>query len=234
MTKLQDAIKQRRSIRNYQPKEVPEKLVFEVLEAAGWAPSAHNSQCWRFIVLRDMKIRRDLAEQMAEAWAVDLKRDGVTAEEGKRIERRDRFATAPVLILACLTMKGLRKFPDAERQGFERDLAVESLGAAIQNLLLTAHAAGLGACWYCAPAFCKPLVRKALKIPESVEPQAFITMGYPSEHPQAPSRKTVADYCFFDIWGGKLTTVDLFGSGAKHATVDEMNRLLDELRAEDE
>lgn len=204
MSNLHDVVKQRRSIRKYLPKEVPRELVLEVLEAASWAPSAHNSQCWRFIVIQDAGIKRDLVEQMAEAWAADLKNDGVTAEEEKRIERRDRFVSAPVLILACLTMEGLRKFPDAERQRYERDLAVESLGAGLENLLLTAHAKNLGACWYCAPAFCKETVREVLKIPSEIEPAALIVLGYPAESPPVPPKKALKDYCYVDLWGKGL------------------------------
>ncbi len=154
--------------------------------------------------MRDAQVKRELAERMADAWAADLAKDGITVEEAKRVERRERFANAPVLVLACLTMAGLMKFSDAQRQSIERDLAVASLGAGLENLLLAAHAAGLGACWYCAPAFCKETVREILKIPESVEPHAFITLGYPAESPPAPTRKMLADYCFVDVWGKPL------------------------------
>jgi F420 biosynthesis protein FbiB-like protein len=201
MSNRHDAIRQRRSIRKYLPKVVPRELVLEVLEAAGWAPSAHNSQPWRFIAVADGSVKRALAEEMANAWAADMAKDGSTADEAKRVERRERFANAPVLILVCLTMEGLRKFPDKERQQTERDLAVESLGAAIQNSLLAAHAAGLGACWFCAPAFCKETVRKVLKIPDAVEPSAFIIMGYSAEKPPVPPKKALRDYCYLDLWG---------------------------------
>ena len=198
---LKDVIRQRRSIRKYTNQPVPDQLVLDVLEAASWAPSAHNSQPWRFIILQDNKLKGDLAEQMAEAWALDLKKEGVTVEKEKVIERRDRFANAPVLILACLTMEGLHKFSDKEKQQYERDLAVESLGAGLENLLLTAHNVGLGACWFCAPAFCKETVRKVLKIPDSVEPSALVLLGYPAESPTVPRRKMLEEYCFRDVWG---------------------------------
>jgi coenzyme F420-0:L-glutamate ligase / coenzyme F420-1:gamma-L-glutamate ligase len=204
MIDLFDAIHQRRSIRKYQPQPIPKDIIRFVLAAAGWAPSAHNSQPWRFIILDTPKVKRELAEAMAEAWAADLSKDGTTVDVQKRNERVERFANAPVLILACLTMEGLRKFPDAERQGCEHDLALQSLGAGIQNLLLGAHARGLGACWFCAPAFCKETVRKMLKIPVDVEPQAFVAMGYPAEAPPTPARKAIADYCFVDVWGKRL------------------------------
>lgn len=201
---LSDVIKKRRSIRKYLPRQVPNSIVKEVLAAAGWAPSAHNSQPWRFIVLADASVKRRLADAMADAWVKDLQRDGITVESDKRTERVERFATAPVLVLACLTVVDLRKFPDSERQMCERDLAVQSFGAALQNLLLAAHVKGLGACWFCAPAFCKETVRKILKIPDAVEPQAFIAMGYPAEKPKVPIKKLLEGYCFIDLWGKPL------------------------------
>jgi nitroreductase len=93
---------------------------------------------------------------------------------------------------------------DLERQNVERDLAMQSLGAALQNLLLEADAKGLGACWFCAPSFCKETVRRALKIPHEVEPEALILMGYPAEKPDVPLRKVLSDYCLMDEWGKKL------------------------------
>jgi len=204
MIDLFDVVKQRRSIRKYLPKPVQKEVILEVLAAAGCSPSAHNSQPWRFIILQDDIVKRRLADAMAEAWAKDLQRDGIKVESDKRTERVNRFATAPVLILACLTMVDLRKFPDSERQMCERDLAVQSFGAALENLLLAAYAKGLGACWFCAPAFCKETVRKILKIPDEVEPQAFVAMGYPAEKPQVPIKKLLEGYCFVDIWGRPL------------------------------
>lgn len=204
MVDLSDAIKHRRSIRKYQTRPVRQKLIKDILEAAGWAPSAHNAQPWRFIILADASVKRELALAMAEAWTEDMIKDGNFSEAEKLDSRIEKFANAPALIVACLTMDGLRKFPDEKRQGFERDLAVQSLGAGLQNLLLAAHAAGLGACWFSAPSFCKETVRKVLKIPDEVEPKALVTMGYPAEKPSAPPKKPLCDICFVDRWGEKL------------------------------
>jgi F420 biosynthesis protein FbiB-like protein len=198
---IKDAIKQRRSIRKFQQKPVPTEAVLEILEAAGWAPSAHNSQPWRFIILQDPIVKRELSEKMALAWAVDMAKDGSTVEEAKKFERKERFAEAPVLILACLTMEGLKQFLDKQRQNSERDLALESLGAGLENMLLAAQTSGLGACWYCAPAFCKDVVRQVLSIPKEVEPSAFIILGYPAETPVAPKRKMINEVCYVDKWG---------------------------------
>ena len=133
--------------------------------------------------------------------ADDMARDGVTVEAEKFKARVEKFAAAPALVFACVSVEDMAKQPDAERQSVERDLAVQSLGAALENLLLAAHDAGLGACWFCAPAFCKDAVREALGIPAEVEPQALIALGYPDEKPLAPPRKQLGELCFRDGWG---------------------------------
>src|SRR5208283_2354373 len=165
MSHVSDAIKKRRSVRKYLDRPVPQEASEEVLVAASWAPSAHNAQPWRFIILADQSVKRELAEAMAESWAADIAKDGLNIDPEKIKFRVERFATAPVLILTCLTMDGMDNFSDEKRQKCERDLAMQSLAAALQNMLLAAHDLGLGACWFCAPAFCKETVRKVLKIP---------------------------------------------------------------------
>ncbi len=204
MTDLQETILQRRSIRKYQPKSVPKQTVLAVLQLADWAPSAHNSQPWRFIFVENPEVKLELAQKMTKKWAADLVHDGNYVDEKNRVERYERFANAPALVVACLTMEGLRKFPDEERQRIERDLAVESLGAALQTLLLAAHAAGLGTCWYCAPAFCQDAVREVLGIPLNIEPLALIVMGYAAENPVTPPKKTLEKFCYVDGWGNLL------------------------------
>jgi coenzyme F420-0:L-glutamate ligase/coenzyme F420-1:gamma-L-glutamate ligase len=204
---VMDLIKRRRSIRKFSPRQIDVAVVREVLEAAQWAPSAHNAQPCRFIVLIDDALKRDLAEAMAAAWRADMTKDGLAVEvrENTAQDSVERFARAPVLVVACLTMKDMDKYADELRQRCERDLAVQSLGAAVQNMLLVAHAKGLGACWFSAPSFCKETVRKVLKMPKDVEPQALIALGYPAEKPRAPSRKPLHSYAYQDCWGGKLT-----------------------------
>jgi len=201
-----DLMKKRRSIRKYSPRKVADDVLREVLEAARWAPSAHNAQPWRFIILIADNMKQELAEAMADAWKVDMIKDGVLADarESMAAASVERFAHAPVLIVACLTTKDMLTYGDEARQRCERDLAVQSLGAATQNMLLAAHAKGLGACWFCAPIFCKEKVRKILQVPMDVEPQALIVLGYPAEKPDVPRRKPLETYAYRDCWGGKL------------------------------
>jgi len=96
------------------------------------------------------------------------------------------------------------KYSDIRRQEYEHIMAVQSLAAAIQNMLLMAHSEGLGACWFCAPLFCQDVVRKVLRIPDDVEPMALITLGYPSERPKSPFRKPIEEIAYKNYWGERL------------------------------
>ena len=201
-----DSVKKRRSIRNYSCRKVSTDILRQVLEAARWAPSAHNAQLWRFFVLTDTSLKRELSEAMANVWVAGMIKDGVASEarENQSKASVDQFTYAPVLVVACLTVKDMFRYADESRQNGEHNLPVQSLGAAVQNMLLTAHANGWGACWFCAQIFCKGTLNKILKVPDDVEPQALITLGYPAEKPHAPSRKPLEAYAYLDYWGKKL------------------------------
>ena len=196
-------IKTRRSIKTYLPNEVPKRTIYKILDAGRWSPSAHNAQPWRFIVVTDSSIRRKLAEAMASAWDEDMVMDGVPPSIRRRVveDSIERFAEAPVLIIASVTMEDMDKYPDERRQKTEHTMATQSLAAAVQNMLLAAHSAGLGSCWFCAPLFCQDVVREVLRIPGNVEPQALITLGHPSGRVDPPPRKPVKEVVFRDRWG---------------------------------
>lgn len=173
----------RRSIRRYTPAPVPDALLTALLEAATWAPSAHNRQPWRFCVVQSDAAKRTLSERMAEVWRRDLAADGAApaAIAGRVAASHARLTSAPVLIVPCVTLEEMDIYPDPLRSQAEQTMAVQSVALACQNLLLAAHAAGLGACWMCAPLFAPALVRQVLQLPELWEPQAILTLGYPAE-----------------------------------------------------
>jgi coenzyme F420-0:L-glutamate ligase/coenzyme F420-1:gamma-L-glutamate ligase len=180
---LLQLIHTRRSIRQFEPRPVARPLIERLVEAACWAPSAHNRQPWRFVVLDGEDRKRELVEAMGARLTTDLRADGL---EEAQIERdvarsRRRLTGAPVLLLVCLSMQDMDRYPDAIRQQNERVMAAQSVAMAAQNLLLVAHAEGLGACWMCAPLFCPDVVRETLNLPEAFEPQGVIALGYPAE-----------------------------------------------------
>jgi coenzyme F420-0:L-glutamate ligase/coenzyme F420-1:gamma-L-glutamate ligase len=200
---LLNEIKNRRSIKEYSSKEVSKKVLFRILESGRWAPSAHNAQPWRFILIRDSALKQKLAEDMASRWDEDLRKSGILREHRESLIKAsvERFGNAPVVIVACLTMEDMDEYPDDRRKKIEYVMAVQSIAAAIENVLLTAHGEGLGSCWFCAPLFCPDVVRKTLKIPEHVDPQALITLGYPTNKPNPPPRKPLEDIAYQDCWG---------------------------------
>ncbi len=178
-------IRERRSIRRYQDRPVPRSLINALLEAARWAPSTHNRQPWRFIIIKPGPQREHMAQQMAQRMIADLVADGWPREEAEARGQRSirRLTTAPVLILLVLNTEELDHYEDERRARAGYLLGVQSVAVAAQNILLAAHHYGLGACWICAPLFAQDILREVLDLPETWDPQAFITVGYPAEHP---------------------------------------------------
>ncbi|CAA9527709.1 MAG: Coenzyme F420-0:L-glutamate ligase @ F420-1:L-glutamate ligase / Nitroreductase family protein Rcas_3978 [uncultured Rubrobacteraceae bacterium] len=184
-----DAVRGRRSVRRYLPKEVPDAAVERVLEAARWAPSPHGRQPWRFAVIRTEKTKERLADAMGGEWRSNLEMDGQDAEVvRRRLEgSRRRLLDAPVLVLLCLYTRDLDAYPDPARQENETTMAVQSLGAAAQNALLAAYDAGLDAGWMCAPLFAPEKVVGALGLDPALVPHALLTLGYAEGDP--PKRR---------------------------------------------
>jgi coenzyme F420-0:L-glutamate ligase / coenzyme F420-1:gamma-L-glutamate ligase len=180
-----DAIRGRRSVRRYLPREVPDEAVERVLEAARWAPSPHGRQPWRFAVVRGDETKRRLADAMGEEWRLNLEMDGQDAEVvQRRLEgSRRRLLDAPVLVLLLLYPEDLDAYPDPARQENETTMAVQSLGAAAQNALLAAYDSGLDAGWMCAPLFAPAKVAEALGLDAYLVPHALLTLGYADGDP---------------------------------------------------
>ncbi|NWG17035.1 MAG: nitroreductase family protein [Chloroflexi bacterium] len=180
---LLQIMRSRRSIRRYHPDSVSRAVVENLLEAAGWAPSAHNRQPWRFVVVESDDVKTKLADAMGARLRQDLAQDGASADviEADAARSVRRLSSAPILIVVCLTMTDMDVYPDRRRSELEHRMAVQSAAMAGQNLLLAAHDAGLGACWMCAPLFCPDAVSDVLQLPADWQPQGLITLGYPAE-----------------------------------------------------
>jgi coenzyme F420-0:L-glutamate ligase/coenzyme F420-1:gamma-L-glutamate ligase len=190
---LDAALAGRRSVRQFAPRPVEPALVEEVIAAACLAPAPHHSHPWRFVILSPAA-RAALTDAMGERWRQDLQRDAVPEARVRRLldRSRARLAAAPVLILASVVGDDRRPWPDQRRRRAEELMFVQSLGAAIQNLMLAAHARGLGSCWLSAPLFCPDAVRLALDLPPDFQPQALIALGYPKKDLRLPPRPPLA------------------------------------------
>ncbi|GHO82949.1 nitroreductase family protein [Dictyobacter formicarum] len=187
---LATLMRSRRSVRQYQDRPVPREMLLQMLEAARWAPSPHGRQPWRFVVLTKPDIKLHLANAMGATWRQNLEMDGQPAEiVNIRLEKSyQRILRAPALIIPCLYLEDLDQYSDARRQEDEKTMAVQSIGAAIQNMLLTAYDLGLDTGWMCAPLFCPEVVCEALELDSRLIPQALITVGYAAADPKRRPR----------------------------------------------
>ena len=192
---LQTLLQTRRSIRRYTAEPVPPELLERLLTAAVWAPSAHNRQPWRFASVTRPEAKRRLALAMGQQLRADRLADGDPLElvEADASKSQARLEGAPVVVAVCLTLADMDRYPDARRAQAEYLMAVQSVAMAVQNLLLAAHAEGLGACWMCAPLFCGEAVRAALALPADWQPQALVTLGWPASQGKPASRHPAAE-----------------------------------------
>jgi len=179
---LQAIITGRHSVRRYVAGKVNPAVVDRLLTVAISAPSAHNRQPWRFALLEDAVWKERLAIEMGNRLREDRLADGDDPDDVARDVARSyaRITEAPLVILVCLDTCDMDQYPDERRRTAERVMAIQSTAMAMQNILLAAHAEGLGACVMCAPLFCGPTVVAALQLPGGWEPQSMVTLGPPA------------------------------------------------------
>jgi coenzyme F420-0:L-glutamate ligase/coenzyme F420-1:gamma-L-glutamate ligase len=193
------AIQARRSVRNFSEMPVDGATVAQLVALACTAPAPHHSRPWRFVYVRTQTARERLADAMSGAWRADLEREGRSVLEIDGLLRRSQaqLTDAPVLLLACLTLAAERSWPDEGRRRAERDMFVQSLGAALQNLLLAAGEAGLAGYLKGAPLFCAPIVRSTLGLPDDWEPTFLVLLGYPANDAEPTPRDPIELDDFF-------------------------------------
>src|SRR3954451_2128124 len=153
---LDSVLRGRRSIRSYQDRPIPDDLIDRVIGAACHAPSPHHSFPWRLAILTGTEAKTRLSDAMSERWRTDLAGDGIPESEIEQevAKSRRRLTLSPVVLVGSVYLEPLDEYPDGARQHAETLMAAHSLGAALQNVMLAAHANGLASCWMCAPIFC--------------------------------------------------------------------------------
>ena len=171
----------RRSIRAFTDEPIARATLDQLVEAACIAPAPHHSRPWRFVIVDTNAAKADLADGMGTRWRADLAADAVpTPRVDELVDASHRkLREAPALVLACLTWDGLDRYPDETRRRAEWGMALLSLGAAVENLMLATAAAGLASCWVAAPIFCPEEARDALALPDEWLPHALVLVGRP-------------------------------------------------------
>lgn len=166
-----EAIYARRSVRRYIAEPIPDEVLTELLSAAIHAPNAGNAQPWKFVVVRDPKLKEGL----------------VQAAYGQTF-----LSEAPVVVAVCADLERARK---SYRERGVNLYCLQDTAAAIENMLLAATAKGLGTCW--VGAFEERRVSEVLGLSENLRPVALIPIGKPGEEPKPRPRRPlreVAEY----------------------------------------
>ncbi|MDO8753089.1 MAG: nitroreductase family protein, partial [Anaerolineales bacterium] len=180
-TDLHTFLQTRRSIRRFKTDLIPDSVIERILTTATFAPSAHHRQPWRFCVVTNLFVKEKLADAMAIEFQRDLEADALSPDDiEKKVARsRDRIIGVPVVIILSVDMTDMDTYPDTRRKKAESIMATQSAANAGMQLLLAAHAEGLGSVWVCSPLFVPNVVQKTLDLPETWEPQAMYFLGYP-------------------------------------------------------
>lgn len=190
---LFDAIYGRRSIRKYTAEPIDDKKLNAILEAGRWAPSWANTQCSRFVVVRDAKIRAELAEAMVK----------MKAPDGKEVTPSSAIAinTVPVVIVVCAQtgVSGTKPGPgggDGNYVTDKGDWFMFDTALATQNMALAAYAQGLGT--VILGLFDAAKVEKAINLPKGYRVVAMLPVGVPAQEGKAPPRKELSEIVIKD------------------------------------
>ena len=207
---LANVIRSRRSIRNWQDKEVPEDLLLQGIELATWAPNGGNQQNWRFYVI----LSRDTIKAVADVVQAKANQIASWPEAEKLMdtvrmrERSGFFQDAPAAIAVAASqyqssvdqILASREEIDCQARKIRQwrnvaDSRIQSVAAAITYLLLILHKMGLGAVWMTGPMQAKEEIEKILHVPSELDIITFIPVGYPVESPAPGERKPVMEVC---------------------------------------
>ncbi|MEM3322714.1 MAG: nitroreductase family protein [Conexivisphaerales archaeon] len=168
-----DAIFSRRSVRKFTNQAVDNVSIQKILIAGASAPSAHNEQPWHFIVLNNETIKKRLAQDMMNAYIASGK-----ADEQRAVRSYNMTVNTPVIIVGCLDMKQLKY-----QNELEYKMGIQSLAAAAENMLIAANCLGLGSYWRAAPWVTANIIRNVLGVPDYVEPQWMLHVGFAAGEP---------------------------------------------------
>lgn len=161
MSEILEIIKNRRSIRQFQKKEIPKEIIEKLIEALIWAPSAGNLQSRKFYFVFNQETKEKLT---------------------KAALNQDFISQAPLVIVGCADSNISWRYGERGKNLY----SICDVSLSIQNLMLLAFQLGLGSCF--VGAFEEKEVAKILNLPRNLRPIVIVPVGYPAEKPEAPPR----------------------------------------------
>jgi nitroreductase len=201
---LEEAMRTQRAIRRLLPDPVDDALVLQLIELALAAPTGGNRQNWEFVVVKDREVKRRLGRLNLQAWRLYggmgrllMRRRPATLRIIRAVDwQASHFEDIPVVVVACL--RGVRPhFPPVAATSY-----YGSIYPSVQNLLLAARAAELGAALITLPLWSTILARRALGLPWNVTPCAVVPLGWPRGR-YGPTRRRAA---------GEVVSLDRYGN----------------------
>jgi nitroreductase len=202
---LAEAMSTQRAIRRLKTDPVDDELVLRLIELALKAPTGSNQQNWEFVVVRDPAVKRKLGRLNRGAWSLygGLGRR-LVRDDPKMLRildavqwQADHFEEIPVIVVACL--RGPRiPFPPVAATSY-----YGSIYPSVQNLLLAARSAGLGAALITLPLWSAILARRALGLPWTVSPCAVVPLGWPKGRYGPTTRRPVGEVVHLDRFGNQ-------------------------------
>jgi nitroreductase len=202
---LDEAMRTQRAIRRLRPDPVDDALVLELIELGLKAPTGSNAQNWEFVVIRDREVKRRLGRLNMHAWRIYgalgrlvMRRRPAMLRTLKAVDWQARhFEEIPVIVVACL--RGVRPpFPPLAATSY-----YGSIYPSVQNLLLAARAAGLGAALLTLPLWSTFAVRRLLGLPWYVTPCAVVPLGWPRGRYGPTTRRPVGEVVSLDRYGNR-------------------------------
>jgi len=204
---LEEAMRTQRAIRRLTTDPVDDALVLHLIELALRAPTGSNAQNWEFVVVKDSAVKARLAKLNRQAWSlyggIGRRMAEKAGDEGmKKIIKAvqwqaDHFEEVPVVVVACIKTI-IPWFPPVAAAS-----AYASIFPSVQNLLLAARAAGLGAALITLPLWSRFLAQRALGLPFNIAPCAVIPMGWPKGKYGPTTRKPVGEVVSVDRYGNR-------------------------------
>ncbi|MGE5840909.1 MAG: nitroreductase family protein [Deltaproteobacteria bacterium] len=184
----------RRSIRKFRKDPLPREALQRMIEAASWAPSASNRQDWEFTAITSPPMKKRMEDIVRRCWKLilDKSQTGAIQEELQKYAKNfDWFSCAPVLLI--VSAKRPEAFlSDLLGQSAEDVAGTEiSAAMAVQNLMLAAHAMGIGSCCITGPLAAQKALKELLGLGQRRKIVCLVALGYPAEEPEAPLRKPV-------------------------------------------
>ena len=190
------AIKERRSIRKFQVKDVDPGKIEILLKAASWAPSANNDQPWKFVIVRNRETKNDIREALMDTMKGFYETKGIPSE--RMNSYWSSVFSAPVHIFVFCDTRHIEM--DKEWEDIEKLHNIQGVSAACQNILLAATALDLASLWMGGPLVVEDDIKGLLNIPQDVQLMAIIAIGHPAHEPSPPARNPLLHIMFYEKW----------------------------------